>query len=498
LLPLKCPFGDRKLAGRKPKIVTYQGKPLCSNNGTVIRVSFDKTNKVYWLYKDGKRIISKKEKQDIAAEYYFLADKYNTVEVNDIEVETTADLIEEALDDLGDVEPEITINEDGTVSAKAIHILPPQIIVNEFLKLLQANKYKVAAMANLPILADLDKIEPSIFKKSKIPLSDILAAYNDRIKEPLTPKSKREAKNWLNEFIEIVRLRMGKKPTCIDDFTKENIIAYSNEIYQVATKKNYRYKCKWLSDVQIKYLDMYKQMPKKKWYRDRISKLSTLFNNYLKINMLSDEPEAAIIKTIIDRLKSVQQFGRPKPRPKIMKIEDFQKLYKAGDLRWKCFLACAVNFSFTFIDICDIEKTDLHLDDNFMEMRREKTDEYRCAYLHSLTVKLLKQYSSNDKNNDTDYFFINKNGKPLNADTLRSLFVDFRKRADIDNTIKFKQLRKSVLTVAAKEGCNQIQIDLLSGHSLKGTDPHYIANSKDTVKNACLAVCKNYFKGLTV
>ena len=67
---------------------------------------------------------------------------------------------------------------------------------------------------------------------------------------------------------------------------------------------------------------------------------------------------------------------------------------------------------------------------------------------------------------------------------------------EINESVKFKNIRKSMMTVAAEEGCNQIQIDLVSGHSLKGSDPHYIVNAKETVKNACLTVCKKYFKGL--
>jgi site-specific recombinase XerD len=388
------------------------------------------------------------------------------------------------------------------VFMKGVHIakkyeLPIEESIHIFLELLKQDKYKVASIAKMPIFAKLDEIDPSIFKNNiTITLNDVLDAYKNRIKKPTSSKSKKEAEDWINEFIEIIKFKTGKKPTLITDFTKNNVIAYRDEIYQVATIKDYKYKCKWLTDTQIKYLDFYKRYPKKKWYRDRVSKLHTLFNNYLEVNMLSDEPEALIVKTILDRLKNIQHFGKQKPHPKVVEVEDFQKLYKAGNIQWKCFFACAINFSFTFIDLCNLKKTELSLDKCFMEKDREKTDEYRCAYLHSLTVRLLRKYSQEDKQNNTDYFFINKDGNQLNPQTLRDLFVDLRKKAGIDESIKFKQLRKSALTVATEKGCNQAQIDLLSGHSLKGVDTHYIANAKDTVKNACLSVSQKYFKGL--
>ena len=93
---------------------------------------------------------------------------------------------------------------------------------------------------------------------------------------------------------------------------------------------------------------------------------------------------------------------------------------------------------------------------------------------------------------------MNKDGNRLSPQTLRELFSDLREKAGVDESIKFKSIRKSMLTVVAEDGCNQIQIDLVSGHSLKGTDSHYIANASKTVKNACLTVCDKYFKDLTL
>jgi hypothetical protein len=514
------------MAGRHFKpIKDDNGRPLIANVGShTIRVGEDKTNKRYALFRDSKVLLRRKELSDITKEFDLLVSKDNMITIpfdkikeseiqslhfrkkysfegEKITVHDISESEEKELVELFKKNPNDEVFQKYSFM-KGTHIskqyeLPIEESIKTFLELLKKDKYKVASIAKMPILAKLDEIDPSIFKDNiTITLNDILEAYKNRVKKPPSSKSKKEADDWLNEFVEIVRLKTGKKPTYISDFTKENIIAYSNEIYQVATLTDYKHRCKWLSDTQIKYLDFYKRYPKRKWYRDRVSKLHTLFNNYLEVNMLSDEPEALIVKTILDRIKNIQHYGKQKPRPIIVEVEDFQKLYKASNLQWKCFFACAINFSFTFVDLSNLKKTELFIDKCFMEKDREKTDEYRCAYLHSLTIRLLKEYSQEDKENTTNYFFVNKDGNQLNPQTLRDLFVDLRKKVNVDASVKFKQLRKSSMTVAAQKGCSQIQIDLLAGHSLKGAAPHYIANAKDTVKNACLAVCNLYFKGL--
>jgi len=106
--------------------------------------------------------------------------------------------------------------------------------------------------------------------------------------------------------------------------------------------------------------------------------------------MLFDEPEALMIKAIFDRFKNIQYFVKQKPRPKKMEVIDFQKLYKAGDLRWKCLLALGINCSFTLIDVCNLLREEVSLERRFMEKNREKTGEYRYAYFHDLTIKFLK------------------------------------------------------------------------------------------------------------
>lgn len=514
------------MAGRHFKpIKDENGRPLVAVIGNhTIRVGEDKTNKRYVLFRDKKVLLRRKKLSDITEEFDKLVNKDNLIRIPTEELKKSkthslrfhkkyrlkGDKFE--VQELSEAEEQELIkrykeNPNDEIFKKYIYMkgnitspkyeIPSEVVIKSFMEMLKQDKYKTASIAKMPILAKLDEIDPSVFKNNiTITLTDILETYKHRIKKPTSPKSRKEATDWLNEFIEIIRLKTGKKPSLITDFTKDNIITYRDEIYQVATIEDYKYKCKWLSEKQIKYLDYHKRYPKKKWYRDRVSKLHALFNNYLDVNMLSDEPEALIINSILERLRSIQHFGKQKPRPKIVEIDDFQKLYKAGDLRWKCFLTCAINFSFSFIDLCNLKKADVVLDKQYMEKDREKTEEYRCAYLHNLTVKLLKKYSDTHTDNKTEYFFVNKYGNQLKSQTLRDLFVDLRNKAGVDPSVKFKQLRKSALTVAAEQGCSQIQIDLLSGHTLKGADPHYIANAKDTVKNACLTVCKKYFKGI--
>ena len=453
------------MAGRKPNLIKDEnGRALIAHIGNhAIRVGKDKTNNKYVLFKDSERLLGRKQLRDITEEFDKLVSKDNLITIPPEKLKTVESktfLVHKRISIQGDniffheisdaerkeLEERYEKNPNDKIFINYLcgrHVgkdqkLPIEAVIKLFVDLLKKDKYKVASIAKMPILAKLDEIDPSIFRNSiTITLDDILDAYINRVKDQLSSKSKKDADNWLNELKKIIKFKTGKKIQYISEFSKDNILKYSEEIYRVSANSEYKYKCKWLSPIQIAFLDRNNKYPKKKWYRDRVSMLITLFNNYLKVNMLSDEPEALIIKVIMDRLRNIQHFGKQKPRPKKMDIEDLQKLFKAGDLRWKCFLALAINCSYTLIDICNLRKSDLFVDKKYIEKDREKTDEYRCAYLHDLTIKLLKKYFALNTDNNTDFVFINRNGNQLNAQTLRDLFSDLRIKAGVDKNVKF-------------------------------------------------------------
>ncbi len=326
------------MAGRHFKPIKDKNKrTLVAHIGNhTIRVGEDIANKRYVLFKDTNVILRRKHLTDITEEFDKLVSKDNLItipsnQLKEIKSKTfnvhkrfsieggyivfhkISDEEKEELEQRYRKNPNDPILKQylrGTVKSKEQQ-LPIEAIVKLFMGLLKKDKYKVASIAKMPILAKLDEIDPSVFKNDiAITLDDILNTFLDRVKDPPTEKNRREATDWLTEFIEITRLKSGKKPKLITDINKSIILKYSDELYKVATLPKYKYNCKWLSQMQIRFLGRYKKYPKKKWYRDRISKLHNLFNNYITVNMLSDEPEALVIKTILERLKKVQHFGK--------------------------------------------------------------------------------------------------------------------------------------------------------------------------------------------
>ena len=78
------------------------------------------------------------------------------------------------------------------------------------------------------------------------------------------------------------------------------------------------------------------------------------------------------------------------------------------------------------------------------------------------------EYQKAIKKGNEDYIFINKNGDPVNVDTLRKNFSQyFERRAVVNKTVTFHKFRRSFATWAKSEGVDPFVIKVWMGHSLE-------------------------------
>jgi integrase len=499
--------------GRRPNKVNDQyGRELYYHDGnTTIRVQEDKANNTYILIKNGKKVRSNTSIQEISDLYFQHVYEDRNIKIESEPRNVNIDSIETIKESVEQPRiVKILIDDDGT-TAQDVYDVPEREIILRFMEILDKDPYKVATISKRPIFAKLDSIDLDFHIKHisdvNITLKELLDCYINLIEQDKTKKAKNRKKaisnatKWWAEFIEIINEQSERKLTYLREIDKTHIIYYINEIVNVATDKDYKQKCKWLSPVQKSALKP--PYPKKTWLRHRKGMIISILQNYIDEHFLkSTQTEYKLIQHVLSYLRSSKKLKKhakkPKPKPQAIPVETFQKLYThAPALRWKVFLTLALNCALTFEEISDIRKDEMNIDKGELIQDRAKTEVFRSSKLDKLTCKLLKEYdNAYNSTNKSKYFFLNQDNNKLNANTCSQLFFELRKRTGISKSIKFKNIRKGVATIATQKGCNQIQIDLLMGHQLKGDLGAYVENCIETVKPACNAVCKKYFKGL--
>ena len=123
-------------------------------------------------------------------------------------------------------------------------------------------------------------------------------------------------------------------------------------------------------------------------------------------------------------------------------------------LRWRCYVALCLNCGFTQIDLANLKKDQIDLEQGRLVFKRTKTKRHKSPpkvnyKLWSVTIDLLKQAMSND----SVYVFITKkgnklvtdklvNGKQRKWDTVGSAWTKMRQRNRVPNK-PFKYLRKT-------------------------------------------------------
>lgn len=511
--------------GRTPDFETFNGKPLMTSlKGDTYRVSFNPSSATlksgkkvgaYLLWKNNKKIKTKRQLKDIAIEFYTITAESNsmielpsvipTKEISTTSISTTPntgnipkqieggystdDGIVEVVSKPKRVTKEQIEWEDTETRQK--QAITPEFVVTEFMKLLSKDKHQVAALANTPAFANLeDYMIPH--KTVSYTIEQLIQAYREKTPEP-TPEALRNAESYFNEFVTICGIHLQKKVKTIDQITGEAVQYYKQQIHKVAT--NAKYLPNWLTPTQKTKLKQSTTLPRHYWHKHRIQTTKEVLNN--AVDVLIHDPNSPALRQF-DNLKfwleKISTLKKVKKVPSIVSVEDFNKLIKASDLKWECMLRLMLNCAFTLIDITNLRKEDINLKKGELIKNREKeVSPLRYAKLHPTTLKVLKQYMKENPN-DTEFIFVGEKNQQLKVPTTRVSFNRLKKRAGVAEAVQAKYLRKTAATTATNyAGITEIHIKLLMGQSCNILD-HYLNKAMKIVGDACIYVCDQYFK----
>lgn len=498
--------------GRKAKQIFFDGKLLYFHDGrSVIRVSEDKTNKLFVLFRDGEKVTTRRDLGEIATEFFKLIDKGKWTELRQnarpIAFGSDAEIYE-ALRPRGERYVEITSDLDGNDIVEDVTPISTAKICQLFGGIYHKDPIKaeqLSGIVNLSKLATLDWGFHS--RSSEVTLDDLLECYRRRIEDDGTMKDRnkvryiREAESWLGEFRWIVNRAAGKEISLLADIEKAHILKWIDEVVKVATTPSYKDQCRWLSPRQKQ--DIKPPYPKLNWARQRKSKIISLLTNFVEVHQLeTNDHTYKNIENLLNLISKNKKLGKvavkPPKMPQSVDVSTFQRAWAVCDLRWRCYLALAINCSFTFAEISDLEKSHLNLDKGEMIQPRPKTKKIRAAWLHRLTISLLREYNEKyNGENDTPYFFLSPNAKAqLHPQTLEDAWRLRREKAGLPAKATFMRIRKAVATVATAKGCSEMQARMVMGHTLRGELGSYVETAVETVAPVCRAVTTKYFMGL--
>lgn len=479
--------------GRKAKIIYDDcNKPLFQNGGgKIIRVQYDKANDTYILMDGKRKILSRRKKAEIAYEFYKYAGK-GAIELTTDERPIKLDSVIDGLEQGGEVE--ITIAEDGTVTASNIVELSPDIICKMFTELYYKNPITAEALTKIPNLSKLASMDFGYEEKvPRIPIDDILTAYITNPAYKNKPHLIKEANQYWGEFMAIVNREAGHKIKYLSEIKPEWIKTWQAEINKVATQKSYT-KAYWLSERQRKELGRVKQYPRNTWQRKRVYGIKGLLTHY-KLNKIFDpnSPQMKQVKDVEYVFSTIKAFEKPKPLPITIAPDIFKKFYDEASDRMKIMLALSVQCAFTNIDLFNLRKDDIDWDAGELNKMREKENKQRVAYISPFIIKMMKAYLKKH-NESSEYVMISK-GQRITALAIRKEFAKLRDTLHLDKGIQFKQLRKTALTKAAEAGASDRAIKVLAGHST-GISDAYVSRTIKQVKEACIYIANEYFVGL--
>ena len=123
-------------------------------------------------------------------------------------------------------------------------------------------------------------------------------------------------------------------------------------------------------------------------------------------------------------------------------------------------------------ELSDLKLLDIDLNNLSVHVRHGKGDKARIVYMNDLARQHLVEYIVN-RNTDTEYVFINKKKKKLNAGGIRYILNMIGKRAQVDN-VHPHRFRRTFVTSLVNRGMNINEVQKLMGHTNINTTMKYI------------------------
>jgi integrase len=292
-------------------------------------------------------------------------------------------------------------------------------------------------------------------------LSGLLAAYEAKRKKP----SKGELKNvrlYWKRFTDAVKVATVK------DITPDHITLWEDECYEVyknGSSKTLAHKFEYVLRVF----------------------------NYC-ITKQIDVQECERVKREI-KSRKVELPDLPNPDPQPISVEDFHKMLKNADVKWRAILLTALNLCYYPIDCIRLPKSAINLKTGVVIFDRKKTGgTTRVGLLWKRTTAAIKAYMEAEPHN-ADNLFISQYGKPYgdgeDSNGFNSVWRQFREQWKVD--VRFDQIRDGAYSAAIAGGADITTAKILAGHAIGGEADKYVKRNVDRIKQATTAIEKHYF-----
>jgi integrase len=170
---------------------------------------------------------------------------------------------------------------------------------------------------------------------------------------------------------------------------------------------------------------------------------------------------------------------------------------KVLDLKWKTLFLFALNMAGSNTDVAEATWGNVRFDKNTIEYIRQKNQQIRRFPLWKDTKDYLLKWQAVCPS--VNYLFTTCHGNPFisvhgkkGMNRKDSLGQQFRIRMDkLKLSQSFNAVRKSVATIAAKNGANELTVKMLLGDAPNDVWKSYAQSMPETIKAAMTAVAKD-------
>lgn len=225
------------------------------------------------------------------------------------------------------------------------------------------------------------------------------------------------------------------------------------------------------------------------WLKSRFARIKTVLNYSKKYGRTNKRELSRVLEWC--QCLSVPSDTAVNPNP--ISKEDVHQLLDIADIKWKAMILLALNCGYYAKDIHDLKKAMIKSKDNlyYIVFPREKNKHMRVNVLWQITYDAVKEYILKYPN-ESEHVFSNKYKRPLDPHDVQRGFDKLRKKAKVDEEVKFCHFRDGAATALF----GKVNSDLLKitiGHRIKGEKSKYIAVKPEQVQVCADYIWKEYF-----
>ncbi len=338
--------------------------------------------------------------------------------------------------------------------------VPPEIVWKQARTMILKDPLEASKQLGIPEIAhlrDLPPLEPSLT------LQRIGEMYFDRRDRRVTPNELAKSRMFWEEFCQVIGV------TAIHEIRANHINRYRDRVCEA-----------------------HHHGKSTTYVRHRFGKVKTILRHALR--QVDHPQDISHVLTLCVRLSPPRAVEKPAVA---IDRDDFHALLAAADLKWRAMLLVSLNCAYYMIDAITLPRIAVNPETGVVTFPRGKTGIMRLAVLWPRTLTALQAYLSEHGHNSRTVF-TSKFGKPYNRYGAAERFQDLRRKAGLDDSVKFAHIRDGAASAAfhaGAAGCLDTQyLDVLLGHRIRGEKVKYISLNPAAVRPVCEAIEAHYFE----